>query len=314
MKEKIFNFLQNLLFILSILICSFILAQKLIFKENGVFGYRTYVIITSSMKPYLEIGDVIVIKKVPFNSIKEGDIVTYLGKESDFKGKIVTHLVKSVIKDEEGKYIFYTKGNLTNMVDPAVYEEQIYGKLVYRMYLISLISKLIRSKFGFVILIFIPLVIILVRQLYSIKKEVKNGKNETEEEKLIREYKEKNKKSKKRFFKKKEKIIKEKNRKFHFRKKHKNDKYDYNEIIYIADPSEELEKTLYSSEFRKEIEKELEKTMINNDLKNKIEEQLRKEKISKPRRGLENTIYDSNLLDEIEKENNKVPDIIVIKD
>lgn len=294
MKEKIINFIQNLLFILSILICSFILAQKFIFKENGVFGYRSYVIVTSSMKPHLEIGDVIIVKKVPSKDIKEGDIVTYQGKESDFKGKIVTHLVKSITNDEDGKYIFYTKGTVTNMVDPAVYEEQIYGKLVYRMYLISLVSKLIRSKLGFVILIFVPLIIILLKQLLTIKREIKGEK---EEDKLIREYKSKQKKNKKKHSL--------------FRKKNKD---TCHEIIYIKDASDELEKTIYSSEFKKEIEKELNKTLINSDLRNEINKRLKEEKISKPTRGLENTIYNNNLAEDINKEINKIPEIIVIDD
>lgn len=296
MKTKILNFIQNLLFIVSILICVFILAQKFIFKETGVFGYRTYVIITSSMSPHLEVGDVIVVKSVPASEIKAGDIVTYIGKESDFKGKIVTHMVKDVEVNEKGEYLFYTKGTVTNMVDPVVKEDQIYGKMVFRLFLISLVSKLIRSKIGFFILIFVPLVIILIKQLLNIRKEVKNEKND-DTDKIIKEYKDKKKKekkNKKKMFSKKEKVM---------------------PIVEIKDATSDLEKTIYSKDFRDEIQKELDKTIIIPNLKNEIENKIKEEsKTITPTRGLENTLINSNLKEEIEKIEKDTPDIIYIEE
>lgn len=297
MKTKIFGFLQNLLLVLSVGLCVFILAQKFVFKESGIFGYRTFVIVTRSMSPILEIGDVIVIKKVEPSTIKEGDVVTYLGEESDFKGKIVTHLVKDIDKDEQGNYLFYTKGNVTNMMDPVVREDQLYGKLVYRLYIISLVSKLIRSKYGFIALIFVPLVIILIKQLWNIKHEMNKDPEKLKEENEINEYKKKHKHDKK--IKKEKKSHK---KLFHSKKK--------DEIIVIKDASEKLEETMYDPHFREKIEEELQKTLVNTDLRKELERE--KNKTNIPSRGLENTLINSHLDKEIKKE--KVPDIIIIKD
>lgn len=185
MKNKIFNIIQNVLFILSIMICIFVLSQKFILKENGFFGYRSFVIVTNSMSPYIDIGDVILVKKVDYNEIKMGDIITYNGLQGDFKGKIVTHLVKTIEEGEDGERLFYTKGAVSNLIDPVVHEEQIIGKKIYKFVVISFLSKLIRSNIGFILLILIPLILILVTQVINIAKETKQNDDKLEDNKKV---------------------------------------------------------------------------------------------------------------------------------
>lgn len=171
MLKKILDILETIILIISIFLCTFILLQKFVFKDKGVMGFKTYVIVTSSMEPYLEVGDVILVKNVDINKLKADDIITYKGMESDFAGKIITHKIKNII-EEEGKKIFYTQGTTNSMVDPAVYEEQILGKVIYKFKVISLISKLVRSKVGYIILVFIPLIFIFVKEMIRIKKNL----------------------------------------------------------------------------------------------------------------------------------------------
>lgn len=177
MKRKILDTIETIILIITCLACVFVLLQKFVFKENGVFGYRAYVIVTSSMEPTLKVGDVILVKKVNPNKIKIGDIVTYNGMESDFAGKIITHQVKDITeeKDDNGnkRKIFYTKGTTNNMVDPAVYEEQLCGKMIYKIKILSFISRIIRSKYGYILLVFIPLVLIFVKEMITIKSKLK---------------------------------------------------------------------------------------------------------------------------------------------
>lgn len=173
MTKKILDIIETIILVISFFLCTFVLLQKFVFKEKGIFGYKTYVIITSSMEPYLEIGDVILVKEVNLNKIKKNDIITYKGMESDFKGKTITHKVKDII-EEDGKKIFYTQGTTNQMVDPAVYENQILGKVIYKFKIISFISKLVRSKMGYIIVVFIPLIFIFVKEMIKIKNNLKN--------------------------------------------------------------------------------------------------------------------------------------------
>ncbi len=176
MKKKIINFFETILLVLSFLICIFVVGQKFIFHESGIFGYRMFVIVTSSMSPKLEIGDVILVKKEDLNKIKVKDLITYQGMEGDYKGKVVTHLVKN-IKNENGQKIFYTKGLKNDIVDPAVKENQVYGKVIYKFLIISFFSKIIRSKIGYFLLILIPLIFILLSEVKNLKKSLKDSEN-----------------------------------------------------------------------------------------------------------------------------------------
>ncbi len=173
--KKIINIAEKIILILGIVFCVFMVLQKTICKNTGVFGLYAYVIVTDSMEPKINVGDVILVKKTNPNKIKVGDTVSYLGTEKSFKNKIIAHEVKE-IGTEDGKKIFYTKGINNSNMDPAVYENQLYGKMLYKFIVISFLSQLIRSPYGFFIVIFIPLLIIFAYELVNVIRNIKKAK------------------------------------------------------------------------------------------------------------------------------------------
>ena len=97
--------------------------------------------------------------------------------DGDLKGKIVTHEIVGITK-ENNRRIFYTKGikNISN--DPAVYEEQILGKVIYKFFLFSIIERIMDTKMGFILIIIIPLGFIYFFEIKDIIKDVKKIKNQ----------------------------------------------------------------------------------------------------------------------------------------
>jgi signal peptidase I len=146
--------------------------QKIFPNTDTFFGFKTFVIVSRSMEPKLKVGDVILVKKTAPDKIKINDTISYQGMSGDFSGKIITHQVKNIMT-ENGRYIFYTKGLKNTAMDPAVYEEQVYGVLAYRFILLSIASKVVRNTFGFIFLIVIPLSILLVTEVKAIRQELK---------------------------------------------------------------------------------------------------------------------------------------------
>ena len=49
MKKKIINILQDLFLVICCVIFLFVVSQKFIFKKSGIFGFRTFVIVTNSI-------------------------------------------------------------------------------------------------------------------------------------------------------------------------------------------------------------------------------------------------------------------------
>lgn len=163
---KVFVFIVLVGFILVVLL------QRFSDNKIAFFKYRMFTVISGSMKPKYDIGDVLIAKEAEPSKIKVGDTISYLGTKSDFKGKVITHEVIGVNK-VDGKYIFRAKG-LANLVeDPAVSEEQIYGVVIYKTFLLSTIYRIVATNIGFYLFIIIPLMYIIGSEIIStlLKKE-----------------------------------------------------------------------------------------------------------------------------------------------
>lgn len=176
MKKKVKNILETSFLIISVLICLFAVLQRLVFKEKSLFGYRLFVIVTSSMQPELYVNDVILVKEVPGKDIKVGDNITYTGVEGTYKDKVVTHKVET-IEWNDGKRVFITKGLQNTVLDPPVTEDKIHGRMEYKFITLSFIRNIIGTKYGFYLVIVIPLLIILLFETLNFKKTLKNVKN-----------------------------------------------------------------------------------------------------------------------------------------
>lgn len=91
----------------------------------GFFRYQPIVILSNSMKDYYARGDIVIIEKVKsseIENIKEKDIIYY-----KYGNRYITHRVVD-IEEDNGQYIFYTKGDNNNDIDPwRVKESDIVG-------------------------------------------------------------------------------------------------------------------------------------------------------------------------------------------
>jgi signal peptidase len=105
----------------------------LIFFTNGYFGIKPTVIYSKSMKPELEIGDIVVIKDLDNSKIDKGDIIQY---ERNDKSLIIHRVID--IKNEKNGRQFITKGDANNKADPiTVSGSQIRGKAIFKIPIIG---------------------------------------------------------------------------------------------------------------------------------------------------------------------------------
>lgn len=167
------NILYVILFILILLVLLVVILQRVSNNSLSLGGYRIFNIASGSMLPKYEIGDVLISKEVAPSEIKKEDDIVYLGKKGSFNGKVVTHQVIG-IKEIDGKYEFYTKGIANQEMDPVVEQDQVYGKVVYKVWLLSFISKMINNIYIFYFVIFIPIGILIYRQIRNIIYNIKN--------------------------------------------------------------------------------------------------------------------------------------------
>lgn len=164
-KSKIFKIIKLIIniFITTILVGFIVVVLLQRFSDNKIsfFNYRMFTVITGSMKPKYDIGDVLIAKKTNPATIKVGDDISYLGAVGDFRGKVVTHQVVGIEKNAYGKYIFHAKG-LANLVeDPLISEDNLFGVVVHKSDILSMIYRIVATSTGFYLFIIIPLIYII---------------------------------------------------------------------------------------------------------------------------------------------------------
>jgi signal peptidase len=81
-----------------------------------VLGYRTMTMLTGSMAPEINPGDVTIVTPVPVSEVTEGMVITYHRPIEDHS--LVTHRVISVQKAADGTVTVQTKGDANAAADP----------------------------------------------------------------------------------------------------------------------------------------------------------------------------------------------------
>lgn len=188
------NVLYALLVILVVLILITVILQRVSNNTLSLGGFRIFNIVTGSMIPKYEVGDVLISKTINPSEIKIGDDIVYQGKEGTFAGKIVTHQVID-IESENGIYKFHTKGLANDEEDPIVSQEQVSGKIIYKVKSLSYISQLIRNLYSFYFIIFIPMAILIFIEIRRIVMDMRESKEAKEAMKEKDEKKENDEKS-----------------------------------------------------------------------------------------------------------------------
>ena len=168
--NTIFNLIYRLIFFVVLIMLIIVVLQKVSNNRLSLMGYRMFTIVTDSMAPKYEIGDVLLAEHVDISELKVGDDIAYIGKEGDFKDKVITHQIVD-IKEENGRYTISAKGSGNAEEDPKISGEQVYGKIIHKFLILSFLCKIIRNIYAFYFIVFVPIGIIIFDQIRSIVKK-----------------------------------------------------------------------------------------------------------------------------------------------
>lgn len=156
--KKMAKIIEVILITIIIFISLIIIIQRFSNNEKSFLGYRIFRVETGSMVPKYLVGDVILVKDQKFEQLKIGDDLTYNGLSGNVAGKIITHQIID-IEIVNGKKIIHTKGIANSQEDPEIFEEQIIGKVITKMNILTVITKCLNNKYIFYFLGIVPLTI-----------------------------------------------------------------------------------------------------------------------------------------------------------
>ncbi|KON89969.1 hypothetical protein AF332_26195 [Sporosarcina globispora] len=158
MKKRSTKWLLNI--ILSIFFLLIVYIGITVFQTSknpgslpSFFGFTPLTVLSNSMQPHLQSGDLVFIKKAEFEDIKVNDVITF--KESDTK--FITHRVIDV-KEQDGQAGLVTKGDNNNVEDSMIVtKDHFVGKQVAAIPKLGYVSDFASGPIGFLLLITIPL-------------------------------------------------------------------------------------------------------------------------------------------------------------
>jgi len=152
-------------------------------KTPSFLGIKTYVIISGSMKPEIDVGDIVIAKNVEQDELKEGDIISFRQGQS-----VVTHriLEKTVVN---GEVQYKTKGDNNNIEDGEIVKyDSIEGKIVKTVPFLGKIALALQGKMAIIIIIIISYIYLSYSDKARKKKANRRNKRlEYEEIKNIKE-------------------------------------------------------------------------------------------------------------------------------
>ena len=173
------KFIKVIVWIFVLLVIFVILVQRIFNNQVSIGSYRMFTVVTGSMDPVYKVGDVVISKEVDPSTINEGDDVVYLGEKNDFKDKIVTHQV-IMIEKENDNYRIQTKGIANTKADPEITQNEVIGKVIYKMGALSLLQRAMSNNYVFFFIVFVPIVLLTFRQF--IKSRLDDDDEDEDEE------------------------------------------------------------------------------------------------------------------------------------
>lgn len=164
-KAKKISYWVILGFLLAVLI--FVLFPLLPINNN----YSLKMVLSGSMNPAIKTGSIVAVK--PVSSYSVGDVITF--KKGQGEKNILTHRI--IGQTEQG---FITQGDANNVVDTnPVKEEAILGKVILTVPYAAHAVNFARSKFGLILLILTPALLIIGGEVKNIYGEIKKKKKKT---------------------------------------------------------------------------------------------------------------------------------------
>lgn len=186
---KVFLYVVFLLLVIIFLLFIFYFADLLYNIQSGEDKpplFDAYVIVSPSMVPTINVQDAIIIRREEPENLKQGDIISFLATDSYYSGKVITHRIIGIEQAEDGSLLYRTKGDNNNFADGTlVNEDNVYGKVLFRIPWLGYIRQFLSTYFGWILCIALPLLYLILSEVIKVRKMLRRKRKQAEEVEII---------------------------------------------------------------------------------------------------------------------------------
>lgn len=144
----------------------------------SVFGVSPVIVLSGSMHPTFDAGDMILIQERDPDTLKVGDVICFIKEDSE---TAVTHRIVEVT-ESEGRTAYVTQGDFTMTPDPVpVYAEEVEGVFNGTVFLgLGNVAVFLQTPLGIIIFVACPVLLFLLWDLLRRALDSRKKANEKE--------------------------------------------------------------------------------------------------------------------------------------
>ena len=145
-----------------------------------ISGIFPMIILTDSMYPEFESGDLIICNTAEPEDIKVGDVICFYDPEGNGT-TTVTHRVQDVVTDDEGNLAWITKGDANNTEDlPTVPAKNLIGVYKTRLKGLGNVAMFMQTTQGLIICVICPIILLVAYDVIRRQAYEKSKKKDTD--------------------------------------------------------------------------------------------------------------------------------------
>ena len=178
--KKIMNILIKVVtwllvvFTVSMMIFTIVTVTTVDRNDRAIFGIKFYIVQTDSMSKselnadldtHFNAGDIVIIKNVKDpKALQAGDIIAFMSTNSVSYGETVTHMIREVKRNSEGRVLGYvTYGTNTGVDDEALVEpEYVLGAYAGKLPEVGNFFAFVKTTPGYIICILVPFLLLIL--------------------------------------------------------------------------------------------------------------------------------------------------------
>lgn len=146
----------------------------------SIGGTLPLIVLTDSMYPNIQSGDLILCHTIDAKDVKKGDIISFFDPAGNGTS-VVTHRVNKITKDDKGNLAWITKGDANNTRDDAIVPaDKLVGVYQHRFSGLGNVAMFMQTTQGLIICVICPIILLIAYDMIRRKIYEKSRKKDTD--------------------------------------------------------------------------------------------------------------------------------------
>lgn len=146
----------------------------------SVGGVVPFIVLSGSMEPEIQAGDLIICRQTPASDVNTGDVISFFDPDGNGTS-VVSHRVTAIATDATGQPVFTTKGDANNVDDATpVTADKVIGVYQFRIPGLGNVAMFMQSTQGLIVCVVVPVILLLAYDIIRRRAYDKQSQAETD--------------------------------------------------------------------------------------------------------------------------------------